>query len=114
MNRFLLPLLILLWSLLYTGWWNCNRKPLCSGEPIAAAATPEAAIPASVTDHSLRVVDTGKVVTLGEQILLTPLSVYFSVNQSSIRKMAAGETFIETVKSYFKKYQINNFNHGAY
>ncbi|MFN3488161.1 MAG: OmpA family protein [Emticicia sp.] len=103
MNRFLLPLLILLWSLLYTGWWNCNRKPLCSGEPIVAAATPEVAIPAPVAD-SVKVADTVKVVTPEEQILFTPLDVYFAVNQSGIKKTAEVETFIATAKSYFEKY----------
>lgn len=103
MNRFLLPFLILLWSLLYTGWWNCNRKPLCSGESIAAVATPEVAIPAPVID-SVKVADTIKIVTPEEQILFTPLDVYFAVNQSGIKKTAEVETFIATAKSYFEKY----------
>lgn len=103
MNRFLLPLLILLWSLLYTGWWNCNRKPLCSGEPIAAAATSEVAIPTPAID-SVKVADTVKVVTPEEQILFTPLDVYFAVNQSGIEKTAEVETFIATAKTYFEKY----------
>ena len=103
MNRFLLPLLILLWSLLYTGWWNCNRKPLCLGEPIASAATTEVAIPAPVND-SVKVADTVKVVTPEEQILFTPLDVYFALNQSGIEKTAEVETFIATAKKYFEKY----------
>lgn len=103
MNRFLSPLLILLWSLLYTGWWNCNRKPLCSSEPIAAAATPEVAIPATVID-TVKMADTVKVATPEEQILFKPLDVYFAVNQSGIKKTAEVETFIATAKKYFEKY----------
>ncbi len=102
MNRFLLPILILLWSLLYTGWWNCNRKPLCSGEPMAAAATPAVVAPS---------VDTVKIVdapppapTPEEQILFTPLDVYFDVNQAGIKKNPEVENFLATAKKYFAKY----------
>lgn len=100
MNRFLLPLLILLWSLLYTGWWNCNRKPLCSGTPVVAAVdtTTTVVAPPSAVDT------TTKVVTAEEQILFTPLDVYFDVNQSGIKKTAEVETFISTAKKYFEKY----------
>lgn len=109
MNRFLLPLLILLWSLLYTGWWNCNRKPLCSGDPIVTdttsmvvAATPM--IDSTKLTDSVKV-DTVKVATTPEeQILFTPLDVYFKVNQSGIEKTAEVEAFIETAKKYFEKY----------
>lgn len=99
MNRFLLPLLILLWSLLYTGWWNCNRKPLCSGEPVVAeTAAAVVAPPPPPVDT------TTKVVTAEEQILFTPLDVYFDVNQSGIKKTAEVETFLTTAKAYFEKY----------
>jgi len=103
MNRFLLPLLILLWSLLYTGWWNCNRKRLCSGEPISATTTSSVTIPASGID-SLKIGDTVKVVVSEEQILFTPLDVYFALNQSGIKKTAEVEIFISTAKKYFEKY----------
>ena len=109
MNRFILPLLILLWSLLYTGWWNCNRKPLCSGEPIVTdttsmvvAGTP--AMDSTQLADSVKV-DTVKVAqTPEEKILFTPLDVYFKVNQSGIDKTAEVETFITTAKKYFEKY----------
>lgn len=98
MNRFLLPLLILLWSLLYTGWWNCNRKPLCSGTPIADTTSMVVAPPPPPVDT------TTKVVTAEETILFTPLNVYFDVNQSGIKKTAETETFLATAKAYFAKY----------
>lgn len=103
MNKFLLPLLILLWSLLYTGWWNCNCKPLCLDEPIAAVATSKVAISSSVID-SVKIVDSEKVVTPEEQTLFTPLDVYFALNQSGIKKSAEVEIFISTAKKYFEKY----------
>jgi OOP family OmpA-OmpF porin len=104
MNRFLLPLLILLWSLLYAGWWNCNRRPLCLGEPIAAVAASEVVISSSVIDL-VNIVDSVKVVTPEEQILFTPLDVYFALNQSGIKKTAEVETFLSTAKKYFEKYR---------
>jgi OOP family OmpA-OmpF porin len=103
MNRFLCPILILLWCILYTGWWNCNRKPTCLGEPIAAVATSEVAISSSVID-SIKIVDSVTVVTPEEQILFAPLDVYFALNQSGIKKTAEIETFLLTAKKYFKKY----------
>jgi outer membrane protein OmpA-like peptidoglycan-associated protein len=97
MNRFLLPLLLLLWSLLYSGWWNCSRKPLCSGEPVVAeTATAVVAPPPSI--------DTVKVVTAQEQILFTPLDVYFDANQLGIKKTAEVDTFISIAKKYFVQY----------
>eukprot|EP01041_Mallomonas_annulata_P026287 gene26287-47557_t len=89
MNRFLLPFLILLWSLLYTGWWNRNCKPLCLGDSIAAVATSEVAISSSDIE-SVKIVDSVKVVTPEEQILFTQLDVYFALYQSA--------------KKYFEKY----------
>jgi outer membrane protein OmpA-like peptidoglycan-associated protein len=97
MNRFLLPLLILLWSLLYTGWWNCNRKPLCSGEPIVAEAAAAVVAPPPP-------IDTVKVVTAEEQILFTPLDIYFDVNQAGIKKTAAVDSFLSTAQKYLAKY----------
>jgi outer membrane protein OmpA-like peptidoglycan-associated protein len=99
MNRFLLPLLILLWSLLYTGWWNCNRKPLCSGIAVADTTSMVVAPPPPPVDTT-----TAKVVTAEEQILFTPLDVYFDINQSGIKKTAEVETFLATAKKYFEKY----------
>ncbi len=101
MNRFLLPLLILLWSLLYTGWWNCNRKPLCSGEPMAAAATPAVVAPSADTVQAVASVPAP---TPEEQILFTPLDVYFDVNQAGIKKNPEVENFLATAKKYFEKY----------
>jgi OOP family OmpA-OmpF porin len=103
MNRFILPLLILLWSLLYTGWWNCNRKPFCIGEPIAAAAFSHLTISSSVI-APVKIADSVKVVTPEEQIMFIPLDVYFEFNQLGIKKTDEVETFISTAKKYFKKY----------
>ncbi len=98
MNRFLLPLLILLWSLAYSWFWNCHRKPYCSGETIVADTTSTVVAPPPPP------IDTVKVVSAEEQILFTPLDVYFDVNQSGIKKTAEVDSFIATAKKYFGKY----------
>lgn len=89
--------------MLETGWWNCNRKPLCSGEPIASAASAEVTIPISVVD-SLKIADKVKEVSPEEQILFTPLDVYFNLYLLVIKKTAEVETFISTAKKYLEKY----------
>ncbi|AFK04791.1 OmpA/MotB domain protein [Emticicia oligotrophica DSM 17448] len=108
MNRLFLPLLILLWALLYTGWWNCSRKPLCSGEPVAVGGDLTENTVSPPTIDSTKVADTvktevPKASTPEEQILFTPLDVYFNVNQSGISKTPEIEKFIETAKKYFEK-----------
>ena len=103
MNRYFFFILILLWSLLYTGWWNCNRKSLCSGETIASVASSEATIPISVVD-SLKIADKVKEVSPEDKILITPLNIYFNLNQLAIKKTTEVETFISTAKKYLEKY----------
>ena len=103
MNRYFFLILILLWSLLYTGWWNCNRKSLCSGETFASAASSEATIPISVVD-SLKIADKVKEVSPEDKILITPLNIYFNLNQLAIKKTTEVETFIFTAKKYLEKY----------
>lgn len=98
MNRFLLPILILLWSLAYSWFWNCYRKPYCSGEMIVADTTTAVVAPPPTP------IDTIKVVSAEEQILFTPLDVYFDVAQSGIKKTAEVDSFITTAKKYFGKY----------
>ncbi|WP_435355582.1 OmpA family protein [Emticicia sp. SJ17W-69] len=97
MNRFLLPLLILLWSLAYSWFWNCHRKPYCSGETIIADTTSTVVAPSPP-------VDTLKVASEEEQILFTPLDVYFDINQFGIKKTAEVDSFITTAKKYLEKY----------
>lgn len=98
MNRFLLPLLILLWSLAYSWYWNCHRKPYCTDETIVADTTTLVVAPISPP------VDTLKVVSVEEQILFKPLDVYFEVNQSGIKKTAEVDSFITLSKKYLEKY----------
>ncbi|MCA0365298.1 MAG: OmpA family protein [Bacteroidetes bacterium] len=101
MNRFLIPLLIFLGSLLYSWFWNCYRQPHCGvGDPIPA----EQVISAAPTVDSTATVDTTKVVmTPEESVLFEPLDVYFDSGKSSINRSAEIEAWLATAKAYLAK-----------
>ncbi|MFD2521844.1 OmpA family protein [Emticicia soli] len=101
MNRFLILVLILLWSLAYSWFWNCNRRPYCfSGTAVSLDTHP---VTDSTTITPPAVVDTVQL-TVEEQILFTPLDVYFVSGQSGILHTAAVDTFLVTAKRYLAKY----------
>ncbi|WP_394991315.1 hypothetical protein [Emticicia sp.] len=79
-------MLILFWSVVYSWFWNCNRKSYCSGEMGVEKTT-----------------NIVKVVSAEEQILFMILDVYFNVNKSSIIKNAEVENFIsiDFLRKYF-------------
>ncbi len=96
MNRFLVPLLILLGSLLYSWFWNCVRKPHCSAQ--MAVETPAILAPIPVEKP---MADTAAVeMTPEEELLFTPLDVYFETGKSSIIRNAELENWLETAKQY--------------
>ena len=104
MNRYLLPLLILLGSLLYSWFWNCVRKPeceYCKAEANAAMAAPSATLPAATEQPKADTLQAN--LTPEEKLLFTPLDVYFEVNKSSIAKTAEIDTFLVTAKKYLAK-----------
>ncbi|AWV98089.1 OmpA family protein [Arcticibacterium luteifluviistationis] len=98
MNRILIPLLIVLWSLLYSWFWNCERKPHCStGEydgnnmAVIAPAEPEVEVvePAPITEEAA-----------AEELLFEPLDVYFETAKSSITHTEEIDNFLSTAKKY--------------
>lgn len=98
MNRILIPLLIVLWSLLYSWFWNCERKPHCStGEydssntAIVAPAEPEVEVeePTPITEDEA-----------AEELLFEPLEVYFESAKSSITHTEEIDNFLSTAKKY--------------
>ncbi len=104
MNRILLPVIILLWSLLYSWFWNCQRKPYCfngdyNGESSAIIAPIEtdngandnATAIAEIADE-----DEAKV----EKLLFTPLDVYFETAKLGITRTPEIENFFSTAKEY--------------
>ena len=101
MNRLLILLLILLWSLGYSWFWNCHRKPYCySGTVVSLDNTPvmdSTAVPANQPADTLQL-------TPEEQILFKPLDVYFISGQTAIQHTADVDTFLMTAKRYLSKY----------
>ncbi|CAH0995439.1 Peptidoglycan-associated lipoprotein [Emticicia aquatica] len=103
MNRLLLFLLILLWSLAYSWFWNCKRKPFCT-EELAVVTLADSTNSTVVSTPEATLADTIKKITPEEQIVFKPLDVYFAVNQSGIDKTAEVDSFLTIAKKYFEKY----------
>lgn len=102
MNRFIIPIVILLGSLLYSWFWNCYRKPECSGmmQPTAIEQTMTPAL----ADTTTIVEDTVQVeLTPEEKVLFEPLDVYFESGKSTITRTAELENFLKTAKAYLEK-----------
>lgn len=103
MNRFIIPLLILLGSLLYSWFWNCNRKPHCSAdEPMAVEQT--VVSPAIADTISAISSDTVQAnLTEEEKLLFEPLDVYFESGRSTISRNKELEKWLSTAKAYLEK-----------
>ena len=95
MNKFFLPLMILLGSLLYSWFWNCFRKPECSNsEPLSVE---QSIVPPTLEDS------TKKTHSGEEVVLFEPLEVYFEKGQSSINKSEKIDNWLSTAKRYLEK-----------
>jgi OOP family OmpA-OmpF porin len=103
MNRLLIPLLILLGSLLFSWFWNCNRKDYCPDcQPKAAVAI--APIVADTVTIAAKAEDTTQVnLTPEEKVLFEPLDVYFQSGKSSIIRTEEIDNWLETAKEYLDK-----------
>jgi OOP family OmpA-OmpF porin len=101
MNRLLILLLILLWSLGYSWFWNCHRKPYCySGTEVSldhSVVTDSSATPLNQPSDTVQL-------TTEEQILFKPLEVYFVPGQTGILHTPDVDTFLITAKRYLAKY----------
>ena len=99
MNKILIPLLILLWSLLYSWFWNCSdaRKPKCN-------ANEEMAIESYSLANTQTTAETATDPVLSEaeqeELLFTPIDVYFEVNKAGINRSTEVNLFLETAKAY--------------
>jgi outer membrane protein OmpA-like peptidoglycan-associated protein len=99
MNKFLLPLLILLWALFGCWWWNCVRKPMTSCGVMAAADSTSIVVPATPPIDSVK-----HEITKEEEVLFRPLDVYFNVNQASFKRDSSVNNFLGVAKKYLAKY----------
>ncbi|RFS13836.1 OmpA family protein [Emticicia sp. C21] len=101
MNRLLILLLILLWSLGYSWFWNCHRKPYCySGTVVSLDNIPVMDSVAVPTNQSTDTVQ----LTAEEQILFKPLDVYFVSGQTAILHTPEVDTFLVTARRYLAKF----------
>jgi outer membrane protein OmpA-like peptidoglycan-associated protein len=106
MNRFLLPVLILLWSLLYSWFWNCQRKPHCSaGDYDGVRSTMVAPVVTEgvVDDNVTTMAETTKedeVRIEVEKLLFTPLDIYFQTAKAGIERNTEIDNFLSTAKEY--------------
>lgn len=101
MNRLLIPLLILLGSLLFSWFWNCNRKDYCPDcQPKAAVA----AAPIVADTVTVQTEDTTQaMLTPEEKVLFEPLDLYFQSGMSSINRTEEINTWLTTAKAYLEK-----------
>ncbi len=102
MNKFLIPLLILLWSLLYSWFWNCERRPHCDAGSydanaiVAPAVVEEEANIDAMTDaEPVEMTEKEE-----EKLLFTPLDVYFESAKAGINRSTEIDNFLETAKKY--------------
>ncbi|MCF8323852.1 MAG: OmpA family protein [Leadbetterella sp.] len=103
MNRLLIPLLILFGSLLFSWFWNCNRKDYCPDCQPKAAVT-AAPILADTVNVAAQAEDTTQAnPTPEEKVLFEPLDVYFQSGKSSIIRTEEIDNWLETAKKYLEK-----------
>ncbi len=103
MNRLLIPLLILLGSLLFSWFWNCNRMDFCPDcQPKASVvATP---IVADTVTVAAQAEDTTQInLAPKEKVLFEPLNVYFQSGKSSIIRTEEIDSWLEIAKKYLEK-----------
>lgn len=96
MNRILIPLLILLWSLLYSWFWNCERRPHCAGgEYVSNTVVAPPQEVKIVEPDTMTVAKTAE-----EELLFMPLDVYFETAKSSIANTQEIDNFLTIAKEY--------------
>lgn len=116
MNRFLIPLLILLGSLLFSWHWNCNRKPeapcfnqaaavdVNSDSTSSSISDPAASTITSSLDSTASGVSAeAEVKTPTEKFLMEPLTVYFNSGKSGINRSAEINEWLAQAKKYLEQ-----------
>jgi outer membrane protein OmpA-like peptidoglycan-associated protein len=104
MNRLLIPLLILLGSLLFSWFWNCNRKDYCPDCQPKAIVAEVAAAPVVADTVTVQTEDTTQAnLTPEEKVLFEPLDVYFQSGKSSINRTEEINTWLTAAKAYLEK-----------
>ncbi|MBX2954230.1 MAG: OmpA family protein [Leadbetterella sp.] len=98
MNRFLIPLVILLGSFLYSLFWNQARRPFCTNnteEAIVEEVVVEEALP-PVTETDTTQPD----LTPVEKALFEPLDIYFQSGSPNIIRTQELNDWLALAKKY--------------
>lgn len=101
MNRFLIPLVILLGSFLYSLFWNQVRRPYCSDNTEEVVAAEEVVVetlpPVTETDTSR--LD----LTPTEKALFEPLDIYFQSGSPNIIRTKEINDWLALAKKYLEE-----------
>ncbi len=101
MNKFLIPLLLLLGSFLYSWFWNEVRLPECSAtEKVVVEQTMD---PSAVDTTTLAVEAPTPVLTEEEKVLFEPLEIYFNPGSSTIVQTTEIKAWLAQAKAYLEK-----------
>lgn len=101
MNRFLIPLVILLGSFLYSLFWNQVRRPECAdktGEAVAADESVVETLP-PVTETDTARLD----LTPTEKALFEPLDIYFQSGSPNIIRTKELNDWLALAKKYLEE-----------
>ncbi|MGK0136771.1 MAG: outer membrane protein OmpA-like peptidoglycan-associated protein [Algoriphagus sp.] len=103
MNKFLIPLLILLWSLTYCWFWNCERGPYCdSGNYDINAVVAPAVVEVTEMDAMAATEPVEMTEKEEEELLFIPLDVYFQAANAGIERSSEINNFIEIARKYLE------------
>ncbi len=101
MNRFLIPLVILLGSFLYSLYWNKERRPYCTGDTGEVVAVEDAVVgtlpPVTETDT------TRLDLTPTEKALFEPLDIYFQSGSPNIIRTKEINDWLTLAQKYLEE-----------
>lgn len=99
MNRFLIPLVILLGSFLYSLFWNQVRRPYCTDNMEEAAVVEEVVVEEALPP--VTETDTARLdLTPTEKALFEPLDIYFQSGSPNIIRTKEINDWLALAKKY--------------
>jgi len=111
MNKFLIPLVVLLWALLYSLFWNCERRPRCESGSYDANAIVVPAVVGEADMDAMAETEPPKMTQKEEEeLLFTPLDVYFETANAGIERSSEINNFLETAKKYLAAHPGKSFS----
>ena len=102
MNRFLIPLVILLGTFLYSLFWNTARRPFCTDAAGEVTGVVEAVVAEELpplTETEIPPAD----LTPVEKALFEPLDIYFRSGSPEIERTPRVEEWLSLAKKYLEE-----------